>query len=180
MSETSVFESYCKSVNNLCAQMQNAKEEIGKDDAYLARAYAESMPISKAGDVLLFCASINLMNTYVKQPGCKGFGYFFKSFVPRLIKQIEDTPIEGVACNTSMDKNSTVTMVVVYGMQFSFHCVKGAKKWITDTVIPFDGVRKQKCAGTIFKMATANQLLRSDWNPDSAESQRQFEARRAS
>lgn len=161
----SAFEDFCKNINSLCAQMQDAKEEIDSSEARRALKYAEAMPISSAEDVLLFCASINLMNTYVKQgENKKSFGYFFKSYVPRLIEQLETTPIEGVVCNTSMDKNSPVTMVVICGVQFSFHCVKGAKRWIDGTEMPFDGIRKQKCAGTLFRMAEATSLLQSNRN----------------
>jgi len=164
MTEMSIFETYCGNLNDLCKSMQAAKETVSKEEAARALEYAKTMGLEGAGDVLLFCASINLMNTYVKQPGCRSFGYSFKGCVPRLIDRVRSLPIEGVRCSTQMDGKNSITFVEVCGIQFSFHCVKGAKRSAGGAVIAFDGVRKQRCAATLFRMAEANRLMRGNFS----------------
>lgn len=164
MSEMNTFETYCGDLNNLCKSVQEVKEVVSLQDAERALDYARLIGFDRAGDVLLFCASINLMNAYVKQPSCKSFGYFFKSYVCRLIDQVQRNPIEGVRCSTQMDGKSSITYVEVCGIQFSFHCVKGAKPKKKSSPIRFDGIRKQRCAVTLFKMVEANTLMRGKDN----------------
>ena len=160
MSEIGFFKVYCQNLNELCKAMQKADEPVLREEADRALGYVRSMDIKGVGDVLLFCAAVNLMNAYVKQPGCKKFGYFFKAYVPRVVDYIRKHPDEGVACNVQMDGKNSLTVVEVFGIQFSFHCVQGMKPSVEGSVIEFDGIRKQKCAATLFKMAEANQLMR--------------------
>lgn len=160
MSEIGFFKVYCEGLNELCKMMQGINEPVLREEADRALDYARSMDFKGAGDVLLFCAAVNLMNTYVKQPGCKKFGYFFKAYVPRVVDYIRRNPDEGVLCNVQMDGKNSLTIVEVFGIQFSFHCVQGMKPSADGAIVEFDGVRKQKCAATLFKMAEANQLMR--------------------
>ena len=159
MSEMSVFEAYCSNLNRLCESMQDTKETVSHMEAELALVHAKSIELDDAADVLLFCASINLMNAYVKQPGCRSFGYFFKGYVRQLIDRMNRNPIEGVRCDTQVDDKSVITYVEVCGIQFSFHCVKGAKPTKKSKPIRFDGIRKQRCASTLFKMAETSSLM---------------------
>ncbi len=160
MSEIRYFKVYCESLNELCRSMQETKEPVTREEADRALDYARSMDLKGAGDVLLFCSAINLMNTYVKQPGCKKFGYFFKGYVRKVFDYICLHPTEGINCNIQMDGKNSLAIVEVFGIQFSFHCVRGSKSITDGTTIEFDGIRKQRCAATLFKMAEANQLMR--------------------
>lgn len=160
MTETSYFKEFCGNLNDLCASMQVSKEAVEANEVKRALAYAKSMDFKGAGDVLLFCAAVNLMNTYVKQPGCRKFGYYFKAYVPRVIDHIRNHPEDGVRCNVQMGGKNSLTIVEVFGIQFSFHCVQGVKSFAGGNAIKFDGIRKQRCAVTLFKMAEANQLMR--------------------
>lgn len=159
MSDMDAFVNYCSSLNAICANMQDAKETVSATEAERALKYAQSIELDRAGDVLLFCASINLMNTYVKQPGCRSFGYFFKGYTHRLIEKMQSAPIEGVRCSTQMDGKSSVTYVEVCDIQFSFHCVRRADLSRKGDPIKFDGIRKQRCASTLFRMAETNFFL---------------------
>lgn len=156
----SYFKTFCKNLNDLCVSMQVSKETVDRVEAERALAYAKTMDFKGAGDVLLFCASVNLMNTYVKQPGCRKFGYSFKANVPRVVDYIRSHPVDGVRCNVQMDGKNSLTIVEICGVQFSFHCVQGVKPHKGGNPIKFDGIRKQKCAITLFKLAEANQLMR--------------------
>ena len=162
MDEMSAFENYCGNLNDLCSNMQDAKETVSASEAERALEYARSIELGRAGDVLLFCASVNLMNAYVKQPGCRAFGYFFKGYVQRLVKQMQSEPIRGVLCSTQMDGKSSVTYVEVCGIQFSFHCVKEVDLSRKGNPIRFDGIRKQRCAVTLLRMAESNRLMRGN------------------
>ena len=161
MSDIKNLKTYCENLNELCARNQTVKEVVSREEADRAMAYAKEMPLVQAGDVLLFCSAINLMNTYVKQGNKKTFGYFFKGYVPRLLERLEERPMEGVRFCNQIDGRNALTMVEVCGVQFSFHCVPGTRKRLSDETIPWDGIRKQMCASTLFAMAERNRLLRS-------------------
>ena len=161
MSEMTHFEQYCASLNSLCESMQAGHEPSSEDEAYRALEYAKSMQLEQSGDVLLFCAAVNLMNAFVKQPDCRSFGYTFKAEVPRLIERLQKSPIEGVRFDCSMDGRNSLTVVEICGLQFSFHCVRVSGLRHHDSRIPFDGIRKQRCASTLFRLAETNRLMRS-------------------
>lgn len=128
MSEMTFFETYCKNPNSLCEQRQGCKEAVGKEDAERALEYAKGMPLSAAGDVLLFCAAANLMNAYVKQGDNKRtFGYRFKSLIPRMLDAVEMGSIAGASACSVRDRSMCVSIVSVCGLQFSFHCAPGGK-----------------------------------------------------
>ena len=144
---------YCKALNELCKNSQDMAETIPDEEAIRALYYVQNMQISTAGDVLLFCSAVNLMNTYVKQGSHKkSFGYFFKSYMRRLTDLLEKKSIEGVGMSTQRDGNSYVTMVSIDDLQFSFHCVPGSKQLSrrSSKQIAFDGIRKQRCASMLF------------------------------
>lgn len=74
---TKDFTDFCIELNENCIRRQDLEKEIISDDnAFFAYTYIKNMSISDAGDVLLFCSCLNVLNTYVKQPNRK-IGYAF-------------------------------------------------------------------------------------------------------
>ena len=157
MEKIAGIQDYCDVTNKLCIALQERCEIISADEMERALAYAKDLPLDTAGNVMLFCASINLMNAYVKQRNNrKIFGYGFKSYVARLIQTLKADPVEGVAFSITADKGNPLLIVQVCGLQFSFHGIPCRKKDIQGEGISFDGVAKQPCASTLLRLAEAN------------------------
>ena len=139
------------------------KEHIADSQANEALEILESLEVRTTEDVLLFCAAMNLLNTYVKQPDRK-LGYSFKAYLDYLFVALLENNIQNV--NVGMDitvtkKGGAVALVIIQieNVQFSFHQIKMSDEALdlklnSDVVkdLVFDGTRKQMCASTIFEM----------------------------
>lgn len=93
------------------------------DDVVAIEAYKSVLlPILTEADAFLFCASMNLMNAYVKRAHESSEfrkRYKFKLHLARGLEEIIRNRVSGVQIHVS--KN--VTYVTVRGHQFSFHNV---------------------------------------------------------
>lgn len=151
---------YCETVNRLCIAMQGKSEIVSAGEVERALGYAKNLPLKTAGEAMLFCAAINLMNAYVKQKNNRMiFGYGFKSYLGRLIQALKNKPIENVDYCITRDNGNPLLIVLIGGLQFSFHGIPCRKSDIQAQRIPFDGVRKQPCAHTLLTLAEANPFL---------------------
>ena len=138
------------------------KEYINYLQAEEALNIVKKLRIKSQYDVLLFCAVMNLLNTYVKQPDRK-FGYSFKSYINHLFVALTRNDINGVKIGFDIEitkKEQAIAYVIVQieDIQFSFHQIKVTSEALelkqnTDVVkeLSFDGIRKQMCACTIFE-----------------------------
>lgn len=167
MEKTSGFERFCRELNALCLALQDAPREVlSEEDAFKAYAYIKHMRIADAGDVVLFCAAMNLLNTYVKQDQ-DDIGYAFKQETEHLVGILWNVPIDDVLVDYQMDKGSSLLVVEIFGLQFSFHQIQKTEELkkldaqnVTENVLKWDGVRKQMCAKTLFDRAAANRERR--------------------
>lgn len=139
------------------------KEKICHSQAFEALEIVKTLEVKTQEDILLFCAAMNLLNTYVKQPGRK-FGYFFKSYLNYLFQALLENNVQGV--NVGMDititkKENAVTLVIIQieNIQFSFHQIRVSDEMLNLKLnsgivkkLVFDGIKKQTCAATIFEM----------------------------
>ena len=144
---------------------QNIKEpEIVSDidvvKAYLILYHAQ---IDNEYDVYLFLASINLLSTYAKQ-NKKKISYSFKSRLFFLNELLAYNEFNNIKVSYFYTKASSLYMVQVFDVQFSFHNViieKGAwnllKKY--QAQLSWDGIRKQMCAVTCFNTILNNENL---------------------
>lgn len=163
MTEIVDIQDYCDTVNRLCIAMQGRSEIVSASEVERALGYAKNLPLKTAGETMLFCAAINLMNAYVKQKNNRMiFGYGFKSYLGRLIQTLKDKPIENVDYCITRDNGNPLLIVLISGLQFSFHGIPCRKSDIQAQRIPFDGVRKQPCAHTLLMLAEANPFLGTD------------------
>lgn len=76
------------------------KEKVSHLQAFEALKIVKTLEVRTQEDVLLFCAAMNLLNTYVKQPGRK-IGYFFKPYLNYLFQALLENSVQGV--NVGMD-----------------------------------------------------------------------------
>lgn len=143
----------------VCQSLQ--KEIVSDDEAVKALTYIEWLDISRIEDCFLFCAALNLCNTYVKQLGRK-IDYSFKLKLPRLLKAVADKKIEGILFDYQKDKRTSLLVVQIGKVQFSFHGVRADVLEILDkhnelsSQIEWDGIRKQMCTVSVFDIAEKN------------------------
>ena len=164
MNEREEFKLFCDRLNNECIRLQDGdKEYISDEDAFASYVYVREMKLELEGDFLLFLACINLLNTYVKQNDAK-IGYAFKReidyFIDVCIKKNNNVLRISEENNGS---KGNLLMIQINSIQFSFHSALYKNDGIVlDNTIKWDGVRKQKCALTIYNNCRSNKLLRSN------------------
>lgn len=143
-----------------CQNLQ--KEIVSADKAVRALSYIEWLDISRIEDCFLFCAALNLCNTYVKQPG-REIDYSFKLKLPRLLNAVVNKKIDGILFDFQKDKRTSLLLVQIGKVQFSFHGVQSDeileildKHKELKSQIEWDGIRKQMCAVSVFDIAENN------------------------
>lgn len=170
MTTINEFKNYCENLNNECKRVEmEDKELINEKEAAQAIYIIKNMRIGGVGDAFLYAASLNLLNTYVKQctPFKKAGGYFFKRFVGNILDFAKDKP-QGIDFELQYDDGMNLALVEICGVQFSFHNVNGEKIKGLRAVdkqkarLKWDGIRKQKCAETVFRAAMENNYDRTN------------------
>lgn len=143
-----------------CQNLQ--KESVSDDEVVRALSYIEWLDISRLEDCFLFCAALNLCNTYVKQQGRK-IDYSFKLKLPRLLKAVVNKKIDGILFDFQKDKRTSLLIVQIGKVQFSFHSVRSDeiieildKHKELKSQIEWDGIRKQMCSVSVFDIAEKN------------------------
>ena len=164
MNELEEFKLFCDKLNDKCIKLQDKeKEYISDEDAFSSYVYVKEMKLELEGDFLLFLACLNLLNTYVKQRDAK-IGYYFKKEIDYFISICIRKNNKILKINEEKDGNKgNLIMVQINNIQFSFHSAEYQdKNIILDDTIKWDGIRKQKCALTIYNECKNNKLLRSN------------------
>ena len=139
--------------NELYKSITNV-EVIDTIDVVKAYAILYHAKVENSYDVYLFLASINLLNTYVKQ-NKKAISYSFKSRIFFINEIIANDNFPDIKINYLASKAEQLLMYEVLGVQFSFHGII-MEKGIWDMLkkyqaqFSWDGIRKQKCAKTVF------------------------------
>ena len=129
-------------------------EAIDVVDVVKAYAILYHAKVENTYDVYLFLACINLLNTYVKQ-NKKAITYSFKSRIFFINDIIATSDFSDIKINYLASKSELLLMYEVLGVQFSFHGII-VEKGIWDMLkkyqaqFSWDGIRKQKCAKTVF------------------------------
>lgn len=145
----------------LYVQLQNeSKEVVSVEDAVLAYTIVKSLKYNSVTDFYLGGASLNLLNTYVKQKDTL-IDYRFKVHTKELIETLANKDIDNIRMDLQKDKGMKLLVIELYNeIQFSFHnptisddLFKTLRKKSAKDGIKWDGVRKQKCAPTIFHHA---------------------------
>ena len=164
MDEREEFKLFCDRLNNECIRLQDGdKEYISDEDAFASYVYVREMKLELEGDFLLFLACINLLNTYVKQNDAK-IGYAFKREIDYFIDVCIRKNNNVLRISEENDgSKGNLLMIQINSIQFSFHSALYKNDGIVlDNTIKWDGIRKQKCALTIYNNCRSNKLLRSN------------------
>jgi len=154
------FHDYAEDLNKVAISMQEGEKEVVSDLTVIkACTYIEQMSIKQMGDALIYCAALNLCNTYVKQPN-SNIGYKFKKDLDYLLSIVVNADLPGVMFDLQRSNGATLLVVQVDCVQFSFHNVPSPYKLqrlsrTSDKFVQleWDGIRKQKCAETLFNFA---------------------------
>jgi hypothetical protein len=158
----SELEAYTLQVNDKCVALQEEEKEIvSHDSAYEAYATIKNMKIEDAGDALLYCASMNMLNTYVKQRNSK-IGYGFKEDIHYMTSVLLNLDVNDVFID--FQDEQSLLVVQIFAIQFSFHYVKKKHEIIMlcnshhHKELPWDGIRKQKCSVTLYELIKENTI----------------------
>lgn len=151
------FIKYTKELNEIAKNSQLEFEIINEEDVIKAITYLNNIYIEDVGDCLIYLSALNLCNTYVKQTNSK-IGYTFKKGIKSLIDTLNYRDISDI--NISREKNNgTLFLFQIGEIQFSFHDEKPVEineKYLKD--LSWDGVKKQKCAKTLFNLVINNEI----------------------
>lgn len=144
-------------VNEKCKayQEKNEKEEVDDESAGVAYTLVNNMEVDNLADACLFCASMNLLNTYTKQENVS-LGYSFKQKINRLINALSLCEFTG--WQFDYEKSGRLAIFQIGDLQFSFHGINEtdelkeliASLKLRNQSLEWDGIRKQKCAMTVF------------------------------
>ena len=151
------FLDYTKELNELAIRLQKENELIEEEDIIRAITYLNHIYVDDTGDCLIFLSALNLCNTYVKQTNSK-IGYTFKKGIKYLIDILNYRDIKDIYISRSKN-NGTLYLFQIGDIQFSFHdekIVEINEKYLSE--LSWDGVRKQKCAKSIFNSTINNQI----------------------
>ena len=155
------FLTYTKELNKLAKNLQESTEIIEEEDIIRAVSYLNNIYIENTGDCLIFLSALNLCNTYVKQNNSR-IGYSFKKGIKHLIDILNYRNIKDIYIDSTQNKG-TLFIFQIGEIQFSFHDEK--KTEINEKYqkeLSWDGIKKQKCAKSIFYSTINNQLRVTD------------------
>ena len=153
------FINYTKKLNEIAINKQNENEPelLTEEDIIKAITYLNYMLIEDTGDCLIFLSALNLCNAYVKQNNSK-ITYSFKKCIEYFLEILNYRNIKDLYIYKSKN-NGTLFIFQIGNIQFSFHDEKIVEinaKYLRN--LSWDGIRKQKCAKTIFESAINNKI----------------------
>lgn len=151
------FLNYTRELNELAKKYQDSNEIISDDDLIKAIFYLNNMYINDTGDCLIFLASLNLCNAYLKQDKNK-ISYSFKKGIEYLIQVLNNRDIKDIFVSYTND-NGKLYIFQIGNIQFSFHdekIIEINEKYLRE--LSWDGIRKQRCAKVIFDSTIKNKL----------------------
>lgn len=153
------FINYTKKLNEIAINKQNEKEpeSLTEEDIIKAITYLNHMLLEDTGDCLIFLSALNLCNAYVKQNNSK-ITYSFKKCIEYFLEILNYRNIKDIYISKSKN-NGTLFIFQIGNIQFSFHDEKPVQineQYLKD--LSWDGIRKQKCAKTIFESVINNKI----------------------
>lgn len=156
------FKDEVKELSKAVLSFQDCEEReyITDDEAIAAINVLNFSKYNKVPDVFLGCAAYNLLNVYVKQK-TRGLSCRFHRLIHEILKGVEDVN-QPKTIKVSFDTSDGLNLLIInfWDFQFSFQSMRCTEqlKGLLSKNISWDGIRKQICAGTIFRFA-----LESAW-----------------
>ena len=140
----------------IAKQKQLSCEVITEEDVVRSFIILNYAKYASIADLFMGCAALNLLNAYVKQDNAQ-IDYTFRRHMLNVLKAIEDLEIQKKLEVTYDETNQMITFSF-WGFMFSFQGERKSEliKRIQHISIPWDGIRKQRCAKTIFDFAINN------------------------
>lgn len=151
------IEELSKNVKQL--QSLDSPEQVTDEEAVAAINVLNFVRYKDIPDVFLGCSAYNLLNAYVKQKN-NGLTCHFHRLISEILKGIEDIDKPKVIkVKFRKEENLNLLIISFWDFQFSFQSIRyneQIKKLETKNDVLWDGIRKQKCAKTIFRFALEN------------------------
>ena len=149
---------YSDKLNNLCINLsKNKKEIVDIVTMENAKEIVNTLVPKNSIDVILYCASLNVLNTYIKQKNSNITYQFKYKVLNNLVKSIIDNNIENCTFYLTSDRSMSVVYIKISKLLFSFHQIYAEKEIINkiknsskNKPIIFDNIRKQNCAYSLF------------------------------
>ncbi|MDO4488387.1 MAG: hypothetical protein Q4B67_04810 [Eubacteriales bacterium] len=172
------FRQKCSELNERLRSMQDGVETVTTDIAARSMIIVKNMKIDGIGDAFLYASALNVLNTFVKQDkdAKKEIGYFFKRNTEALARWLIKSEDKGLRLEIQSDQGMSLLVAEIYGVQFSFHQVTFTEKdmrFLTKDnehpEIPWDGIRKQRTANTLFEFAFENTYGRTNKMMDGSD-----------
>jgi hypothetical protein len=153
------FKEALQSLQKEVIALQDNTEVIGEDDVVKAYVVLNYIDYQNIADAFLGCASLNLLNTYARQPDAK-IGYLFRAHFYNFFKGIEDLDLK-TKLKIYYDEDDRLMVFSFWDFQFSFHNIRynDVVRKLDCGKVEWDGIRKQRCAETIFDFALSNNYI---------------------
>lgn len=139
-------------------QDKEENEYIHEIDIVRALNILNYIDYQRIGDLFLGCAAINLVNAYMRQPD-KKLNYMYKIRLIELLRGINKISDNNVVVSYDASNHMQLLIINFSSFQFSFQASRFSEltKFLSKgNKVAWDGIRKQKCALTIFEFALNN------------------------
>lgn len=146
-------------------QLKEANEIPSREDALQALAILNQIVLVESGDYLLYAASVNLLNRYVKI-NKKDLDYRFKNYVYPFMYTIMLEKPYFIRMYTMIDHNMRslpLMMIDIMGIHCSFHQLRhdvienmARELNYSFSFFDWDQIRKQQCATSFLKLSLEN------------------------
>lgn len=160
MSES--FVDTIKRLSKNLMDLDDEREVVLERDVVRAYSVLNFVKYESVADVFLGCAAVNLLNAYVKQGDAK-IGYTFKSHLGAILNAIDQIGSFLIKVGYDNADNMHLLQIDICGFQFSYKSIE--KTGLVDEMagkIPWDKIRKQCHAQTIFNYAVASPWLTNE------------------
>ena len=157
------FQQFIHELQLIAANKQkNEAEVVSEEDAVIALNILNFALCKNLADIFRACACLNLLNTYVKQSGSR-LNYEFRRHISKVLRvatEIHDNNLF-IVVQQSEKFQTNILMFEFFGFQFSFkgESQREILKRSPKKNLSWDGIRKQKCANTIFQYSYKNQFV---------------------
>ncbi len=144
------------------SQSNEEREYITDDEAIAAINVLNFAKYKKVPDLFLGCAAYNLLNVFVKQKN-NGLSCHFHRLIHEIIKGIEDVnQPKTIKLTYDTSDNLSLLIIAFWDFQFSFQSIQmndQIKLLESKERLLWDGIKKQKCAASIFRFALDNSWI---------------------
>lgn len=157
------FEDFIDSVQKKIKRNQSTVQVVREKDVVKALLILNFIQYQNVEDVFLGCASLNILDAYVRQPTSL-INHSYRKHIYNIIKGVEDVKLNNnlVDLKVYYNNESHMIFIVLGTFQFRFYTKGFQNKYQQVQNIDYiinDGFTKQKSANSIFHSALSNDMI---------------------